>query len=164
MLYIVQIFISKNQAATEESKNQPSVDNNISSDQNDMAVSMDENEEDEEALLQKALAMSYRDVYEAPQIPTENKEEDEEEEALRMALEISMQQNQNPSTSSTSKNEADSTFLDPAFINQLLGSVDVDQNDPLIQAALAQMGVQGKPEDASPETKKRKNEDENEKK
>jgi hypothetical protein len=30
-------------------------------------------------------------------------------------------------------------FLDADFVNQLLSSVDVDQNDPLIQAALAQM-------------------------
>jgi len=54
-------------------------------------------------------------------------------------------------------------FLDPAFISQLLGSVDVDQNDPAIQAALAQMGVLPPKDDEegkSPENKKRKDEDE----
>lgn len=33
----------------------------------------------------------------------------------------------------------DSAFLDPEFVSQLLGSVDVDLNDPLIQAALQQL-------------------------
>lgn len=32
-----------------------------------------------------------------------------------------------------------SNFLDSAFVSQLLESVDVDQNDPLFQAALAQI-------------------------
>lgn len=33
----------------------------------------------------------------------------------------------------------DAAFLDPEFVSQLLGSVDVDLNDPLIQAALQQL-------------------------
>lgn len=41
---------------------------------------------------------------------------------------------------STSETDA-MAFLDPEFVNQLLGSVDVDMNDPLIQSALAQMGA-----------------------
>ena len=36
-----------------------------------------------------------------------------------------------------------SGFMDPAFVSQLLGSVDVDQNDPLFQAALAQLNSAG---------------------
>ena len=35
----------------------------------------------------------------------------------------------------------DHDYLDPIFINELLGSVNVDRNDPMVQAALAQMGV-----------------------
>ena len=35
----------------------------------------------------------------------------------------------------------DQTFLDSGFINELLGSVEVDRDDPMVQAALAQMGV-----------------------
>jgi hypothetical protein len=37
----------------------------------------------------------------------------------------------------------DSNFLDSAFVSQLLESVDVDQNDPLFQAALAQINQAG---------------------
>ena len=36
---------------------------------------------------------------------------------------------------------AGTEFLDAAFVSELLGSVDVDLNDPLIQAALAQLGA-----------------------
>jgi hypothetical protein len=32
------------------------------------------------------------------------------------------------------------TFLDPNFVSELLGSVNVEVNDPLIQAALSQLG------------------------
>jgi hypothetical protein len=55
-----------------------------------------------------------------------------------------------------------SAFLDPAFVSQLLGSVDVDQNDPLIQAALAQLQGKGdaKEEDDNKESRKRKGGDE----
>ena len=38
-----------------------------------------------------------------------------------------------------------SNFLDSAFVSQLLESVDVDQNDPLFQAALAQISQAGAP-------------------
>ena len=34
-------------------------------------------------------------------------------------------------------------FIDPSFVSQLLGSMDVDPNDPLIHAALAQFGGAG---------------------
>ena len=71
-----------------------------------------------------------------------------------MALELSMGSSPAaPSTSAqtstlssgaaTDTSSAQGGFLDPAFVSQLLGSVDVDQSDPLIQAALAQMGAGG---------------------
>ena len=31
--------------------------------------------------------------------------------------------------------------MDPAFISELLGSVDADLNDPMIQATLSEMGI-----------------------
>jgi hypothetical protein len=56
-----------------------------------------------------------------------------------------------------------STFLDPAFVSRLLGSVDVDQNDPLIQAALAQLNAANAPDskggEDSKESRKRKGDD-----
>jgi hypothetical protein len=52
-----------------------------------------------------------------------------------------------PATSTASQGASaagnDMAFLDPNFVNELLGSVDVDLNDPLIQAALAQLGAGG---------------------
>ena len=67
-------------------------------------------------------------------------------------------------TSSTSAPATDpSAFMDPAFINDLLRSVDVDQNDPQILAALAQMGMAAPAaptkETDSPDSKKRKGEE-----
>ena len=47
-----------------------------------------------------------------------------------------------PAATATAGAQADasgSNFLDSAFVSQLLESVDVDQNDPLFQAALAQI-------------------------
>lgn len=54
--------------------------------------------------------------------------------------------------------------VDPSFMSQLLGSVDVDPNDPLIQAALAQLqqgGAQPPPggDAKDKESKKRKGDD-----
>jgi hypothetical protein len=43
----------------------------------------------------------------------------------------------------TAAGAPDSNFLDSAFVSQLLESVDVDQNDPLFQAALAQINQAG---------------------
>jgi hypothetical protein len=54
--------------------------------------------------------------------------------------------------------------LDPKFVDQLLQSVDVDYNDPLIQSALAQLGNKTDESesktDKNEDSKKRKSEDE----
>ena len=47
------------------------------------------------------------------------------------------------STTVAAAGAPDSNFLDSAFVSQLLESVDVDQNDPLFQAALAQINQAG---------------------
>ena len=79
--------------------------------------------------------------------------------ALRLALEMSLGGGAaaasagGAATSAAAAAPADDSmaFLDPAFVSQLLGSVDVDISDPLIQSALAQMGAAGaaKPADGS---------------
>ena len=60
--------------------------------------------------------------------------------------------------------------IDPDFLNALLGSVDVDMNDPLIQAALAQLGsttttstTNANNDNNEKTSKKRKNENEDDK-
>lgn len=60
-----------------------------------------------------------------------------------------------PSQSQTSAGEGD--FNDPEFVSQLLGTSD--PNDPLVQAALAQLRSAGEPK-SEPNEKKRKKEDE----
>ena len=78
----------------------------------------------------------------------------QEDAALRMALELSIAAPTLPvplpvptTTTNTAAALTDlgsaSGFMDPAFVSQLLGSVDVDQNDPLFQAALAQLNSAG---------------------
>lgn len=115
-----------------------------------------EDEEDEEALIQRALEMSMRDMEGAsqpaasasqpesqPATISTNMEEDEDEE-LQRALALSM---------------AGGDAVDPEFVNQLLGNSDM--SDPLIQAALEQLQSQQNHEEKKDEekSKKRKSDD-----
>lgn len=60
---------------------------------------------------------------------------------------------------STASNEAQTVGgVDADFLNSLLGSSDVDLNDPIIQAALAQLSG-GNPSTEEKTNRKRKNED-----
>lgn len=109
-------------------------------------------EEDEEALLRAALAISMgENVNTATEQKTQNNDddEDEDERALRLALELSLKASEPESADSDAVNQsvaeadalsnASGNLLDQEFVSQLLGSVDVDLNDPLIQAALQQL-------------------------
>lgn len=61
------------------------------------------------------------------------------------AIQMSLADNNPPppaastETATTTAPPAASDAIDAEFMNQLLGSVDADINDPLIQAALAQL-------------------------
>lgn len=149
--------------------------------------------DDEEALLQAALAISMgqstSDTLPASTDQTmgetvvdeeDDEDEDEEEEAMRLALEMSLvsspppsSQEQGQGTTNVASDKEKSNngaapmdvdggggVLDAEFLNQLLGSVDADMNDPLIQAALQQLNAgnaskSDKKEDDT-ESKKRK--------
>ena len=63
--------------------------------------------------------------------------EEDDEEALQLALQMSMAEAQQGDEGG----DAAGGVLDADFVNQLLGSVGVDQNDPLMQAALEQLGA-----------------------
>lgn len=91
--------------------------------------------------------------------------QDEEDAAMRLAMALSMQsESQSASAASVPASAASGAassssdmFIDPAFVSQLLGSVDVDSDDPLIRAALAQINANaGGTEDPSKSNKKRK--------
>ena len=79
----------------------------------------------------------------------------QEEAALQEALRMSME------TSAAQPSEAIETpsFLDAEFVKQLLGGVDVDPNDPMVQAALAQMSADREDEEGK-DPKRMKKDDE----
>lgn len=64
-------------------------------------------------------------------------EEEDDEQALALALQMSMAESADAGHQSGS-----GSALDADFVNQLLGSVGVDQNDPLMQAALEQLAAE----------------------
>jgi len=153
----------------EESKNNESTSGQVSS----SASSGDGNVEDEDALLQAALALSMQDSgSSAPSGDTAaepvssqgasaeggedehmNEEEGDDDDALQMALQMSMAQSSSAeqnSVADSSGGEGGNVLDDPSFVNQLLGSVGVDQNDPLMQAALQQLANSGRTDDKRP--------------
>jgi 26S proteasome regulatory subunit N10 len=145
--------------------------------QMDMAAAADE--DDPDALLQQALmlsldaspgagdAVAVTDVSDAypPAPPTEAMETaatgeagDDEDEDVRLALALSMQTSDAGGDAAASPaaetSTADSGFMDPAFIQELLSNSDADLNDPLIQAALAQLSKQDNSSEKDQEEKK----------
>jgi len=97
-----------------------------------------------------AVAPASTDAVQMTIDDTGKEDEDEDEAAMRLAMDLSMQaesQAQKQSETTTTGSGATATsaqsdnFLDPSFVSQLLGSVDVDTEDPLIKAALAQISA-----------------------
>ena len=93
---------------------------------------------EEEALLQQALAMSMNENEPEGEAKTGEDSKpaamdvEDEDSAMQMALQMSMQ---NDAAGAATSAE----FQDPAFVNELLGSMPgVDPNDPEIQQALRQ--------------------------
>jgi 26S proteasome regulatory subunit N10 len=111
---------------------------------------------EEEALLQQALAMSMNENEPSPPETSDKEEEgaskkpaaatedvdmdQDEDAAMQMALQMSMQTDEAEAKEGESKPAAAAAggqFQDPAFVNELLGSMPgVDPNDPEIQEAL----------------------------
>merc|ERR1712125_291277 len=125
----------------------------------------------EDALLQQALAMSMAEggdeegvevaaTAEEMEVVQENVEidDDDEDAAIQLALQMSMQPDTDDTppaatTESTSESQQQQ-FQDPAFVNQLLGSLPgVDPNDPSIQNALRNLN-QGEEKNESSDDKK----------
>eukprot|EP01039_Chlorochromonas_danica_P008730 gene8730-9620_t len=119
-------------------------------------------DDSEEALMQRALEMSMREAAEAAaasattnQETVEKTEEIDEDEELARALAMSVESQQEAAQSATS-------FNDPEFVQQLLSNPDL--NDPIMQAALAQLqanqkkqGEDKEDEDEGGKSRKRKN-------
>lgn len=62
------------------------------------------------------------------------------------------------STQSGDANETPS-FLDAEFVKQLLGGVDVDPSDPMVQAALAQLSADKQEEEGKDSKRMKKDDD-----
>jgi len=142
--------LAAQRAATEEGKNaqgDAEPKNSSAADEDEGmpdAAAADANP-DEDALLQQALAMSMQeDNAAAPPAaePARMETDEDEDAAMQMALAMSIQED------SAAQSGEGNQFQDPAFVNQLLGSLPgVNPNDPAIQQALQNL----QPKD--PETK-----------
>ena len=143
-------------------------------------------EEDEEALMQRALAMSMLDVAQAGSGESSSapatvlrtlfyllcidcttslswmcQDDTEGDAELRMALQMSVA-NDEPTVSAPSSSSSGPAFEDPSFVNQLLGAADL--SDPLVQAAIAQLNAgteaqNSKDKNDAEKSKKRKGDD-----
>merc|ERR1719263_2404428 len=100
--------------------------------------------DEDDALLQEALAMSMKEDTEGATVePAAMEEDDDEDEEMKLALAMSMQQ-----ASSVAPAAAGGEFNDPAFVNSMLAQLPgVDPNDPAIQAALASINQGGEKND-----------------
>lgn len=127
-------------------------------------------DEDEDAVLQAALAISMESARapnsaETPVAPSmEVDDEDDEEAALQAAMLLSMADS-SPAAPAASTPAATlatpvvappaaGTFMDADFVNQLLGSVEVDPNDPFIVAAREQLDAAQSEKNKSEDSKK----------
>ena len=102
--------------------------------------------DEDDALLQEALAMSMKEDTEGATVePAAMEEDDEEDEEMKLALAMSMQQ---ASSEAPAPAAAGGEFNDPAFVNSMLAQLPgVDPSDPAIQAALASINQGGAKED-----------------
>ena len=103
--------------------------------------------DEDDALLQEALAMSMKEDTEGATVEpqADQMEDDEEDEEMKLALAMSMQQ---ASSEAPAPAAAGGEFNDPAFVNSMLAQLPgVDPNDPAIQAALASINQGGEKKD-----------------
>eukprot|EP00604_Paraphysomonas_vestita_P003034 CAMPEP_0174821328 /NCGR_PEP_ID=MMETSP1107-20130205/6751_1 /TAXON_ID=36770 /ORGANISM="Paraphysomonas vestita, Strain GFlagA" /LENGTH=379 /DNA_ID=CAMNT_0016038229 /DNA_START=176 /DNA_END=1315 /DNA_ORIENTATION=+ len=186
---------SQSRVAAEESKTQSNVE----------TQGLSQFEDDEDAILQAALAMSLGGPVEVSSPTTESRtetsttqiqqpqqqenntevtnendglEDEDDEDALQMALQLSMggalsennnnnnnDNNNNNSGAATAALQLPAELLNSDFVNELLGSVGVDQNDPLVLAALEQLAQsQASKDDKRPNPNEGDNENDNKKK
>ncbi|XP_022145439.1 26S proteasome non-ATPase regulatory subunit 4 homolog [Momordica charantia] len=116
--------------------------------------------EDENALLQQALAMSMEDPASSHDgQDTEMSDAAMDDPELALALQLSVQED---AKDSTSQPDMSKLLADQSFVSSILASLPgVDPNDPSVKDLLASMQSQSKPEDKKNEEEKNpKEEDE----
>ncbi|XP_023539937.1 26S proteasome non-ATPase regulatory subunit 4 homolog [Cucurbita pepo subsp. pepo] len=102
--------------------------------------------EDENALLQQALAMSMEDPVSSHEMQdTEMSDAAIDDPELALALKLSVQED---AKDSTSQPDMSKLLADQSFVSSILASLPgVDPNDPSVKDLLASMQSQSKPED-----------------
>ncbi|KAL0550587.1 hypothetical protein IC582_015109 [Cucumis melo] len=112
--------------------------------------------EDENALLQQALAMSMEDPASSDIRDTEMSDAAMDPE-LALALQLSVQEE---SKDSTNQPDMSKLLADQSFVSSILASLPgVDPNDPSVKDLLASMQSQSKPEDKKNEENPPKEDD-----
>ncbi|CAK9321402.1 unnamed protein product [Citrullus colocynthis] len=101
--------------------------------------------EDENALLQQALAMSMEDPASSQDLRDTEMSDAAMDPELALALQLSVQED---AKDSTSQPDMSKLLADQSFVSSILASLPgVDPNDPSVKDLLASMQSQSKPED-----------------
>ncbi|XP_038876565.1 26S proteasome non-ATPase regulatory subunit 4 homolog [Benincasa hispida] len=101
--------------------------------------------EDENALLQQALAMSMEDPASSNDMRDTEMSDAAMDPELALALQLSVQED---AKDSTSQPDMSKLLADQSFVSSILASLPgVDPNDPSVKDLLASMQSQSKPED-----------------
>merc|ERR1712137_1476420 len=123
--------------AQEEARNKAMAEENGTDNNNGIAFTGEE--EDEEALVQRALEMSMQEMNSAAASQVETTESTDDKNSTGKNVEAAAEATNTSTTLNpvANVNAAALGGIDASFLNTLLGSVD--QNDPYVQAAMAQL-------------------------
>ncbi|XP_022923186.1 26S proteasome non-ATPase regulatory subunit 4 homolog [Cucurbita moschata] len=117
--------------------------------------------DDDNALLQQALAMSMEDPASSQDVRDTEMSDATIDPELALALQLSVQED---AKDSTSQPDVSKLLADQSFVSSILASLPgVDPNDPSVKDLLASMQSQSKPEDKKNEENPPKEDDDNNK-
>ncbi|KAG6577780.1 26S proteasome non-ATPase regulatory subunit 4-like protein, partial [Cucurbita argyrosperma subsp. sororia] len=117
--------------------------------------------DDDNALLQQALAMSMEDPASSHDVRDTEMSDAAIDPELALALQLSVQED---AKDSTSQADMSKLLADQSFVSSILASLPgVDPNDPSVKDLLASMQSQSKPEDKKNEENPPKEDDDNNK-
>ncbi|KAL2907124.1 26S proteasome non-ATPase regulatory subunit 4-like protein [Bienertia sinuspersici] len=119
----------------------------------------DMTEDDENALLQQALAMSMDDPASTTTVRDTDMSDATVDQDLQLALQLSVEENAKESTSQSGQADMSNLLADQSFVSSILASLPgVDPNDPSVKDLLASMHNQSekKDEDKPPSEEEKK--------
>ncbi|CAO2831324.1 unnamed protein product [Amaranthus hypochondriacus] len=115
--------------------------------------------EDDDALLQQALAMSMDDPASSMAVRDIDMSDAADDQDLQLALQLSKEEGAKESTSQSSQTDMSKLLADESFVSSILASLPgVDPNDPSVKDLLATMQSQSekKDEDKPPSEEEKK--------